>query len=156
MLYKKTSKKYEARTGPFYYMNCVYTTTSTGGEEKEDSSYRTRKYITNHIQGLQKRVSQTESFERDSVEVSKEIFDAEKVYAVICFTVEGDTFGTTEGLLELDSVFLTPQAANARAEEIDKNKERGWGNYIYLIEIHGFSPKEQIPIETRFKFVNHF
>jgi hypothetical protein len=151
----KQKKKSEEKTEPVYYMTLVVETTSTGGEAIEGDCYdRTPRILTHNIQYLRKQ-----SFiknEYGDVQVSKEIYDAEKVYAVITYYTEYDTFSSTKGNIRLESVHETLELANKKAAEVEQSGEwKHWGISLDHIEIHEFSPEETPPIETKFRFVRH-
>lgn len=149
--HKKTNDSKELS----YYMTLVCETTSTGGERCEGSSYERKPRILNHnIQHLRKQ-----SFAKNGygdVEVSKEIYEAEKVYAVIVYFTEYDTFSSTKGNIKLESVHETRELATKKAEEVEVSPEwKHWGVSLDSIEIHEFSPEEESSKETRFKFIRH-
>lgn len=162
-----------------HYYVLKYSTTSTGGERTSDEPYTKRnpKYLTHNIVGLEKFINnatktkeknyQNEySFYRsDSLLVKEEKFNFEKVYCVLVFYIDGDTFSTTHGNLHFDSVHGTQEEAIKRAEQIEAEKDdgaitdpwKGYFNELESVEIHGFKPSNKITsVNTKFKYVNHF
>jgi hypothetical protein len=138
-----------------YYMTLVYEVTSTEVEPYEFHwSERKPRVLTYNIQYLKKQ-----SFSKDGygdVKVSKEIYEAEKVYAVIVYFTEYDTYSSTRGNIKLDSIHLTKELAFKKAEEVEVDKEwKYWGVSLESIEIHEFSPIEESPSQTKFKFIRH-
>lgn len=162
-----------------YYFVLEYSTQSTGGDRTSDEAYssRTPKYLTQNIIGLKKFINTlTETKEKnyrneynfyrsDSLLVKEETFNFDKVYCVLVFYRDGDTFGTTHGNLHFDSVHGTQEEAIKRAEQIEAEKDDGsitdpWKGYfseLESVEIHCFKPSDKITsVNTKFKYVNHF
>lgn len=122
---------------------------STGGEPESDEKWCHHSDIIMTVEFLGVTREKPDGFfPCESMEVSDEIYDAERIYLVIPRYYSGGTFGRTCGYWCVEGVFKTPEEAEALAKAIrGKNynsKSRGylpWVGYfegLEDVEIHSF------------------
>lgn len=133
-----------------------FTQSAYGGEAMSEEQFadRTDEYREVSFHGCFRNGPDGLMFDNTSVEVSKHVYDAEKVLLVVVRFQDGDTFGTSYGNWEIVDVVLTMGEAEEIRRNIDAgeythkngyNPWEGYFNQLEAVEIHEFAVQEQVP-----------
>jgi hypothetical protein len=123
---KKSSKKVVPVVVeyPKVYVKCELAYTS-GGESKDDGPYADRETEYRHYEVEDYfTMERPEGFGLDSVEVPDWKNGTDTVYAILVHYSTGDTFGRTEGCIDIPIAFVSVEEANKVAKEINSFDKR--------------------------------
>ena len=137
-----------------------YTSSAYGGEALSEEPYADRadEHREVSFHGCYNAGPDGLNFDSTSVEVSKEVFEAKKVYLVVVRYEDGDTFGRSYGNWHIVDVVLTEEEARdidsgirskTYTDKCGYNCWEGYFNRLESVEIHEFPVLGKMPGEDK-------